>query len=135
MAVQKAQQEVPDPSRQRQGEHHSRRQPSDDECRRRHDAALLGAELAPQSVGLQGRHRDDEEVRRVAPPERIDVEDWPFGLEELEQYYDKVEYELGVSGQAGNIKGAIDPKGKHFRRRATPRLPDAAAAQAPASST
>ena len=28
------------------------------------------------------------------------MEDWPFGLEELESYYDKVEYELGMSGQA-----------------------------------
>jgi gluconate 2-dehydrogenase alpha chain len=42
------------------------------------------------------------------------VEDWPFGLEELEPYYDKVEYEIGVSGQAGNIKGKIDPRGNTF---------------------
>src|SRR4029450_4834676 len=50
----------------------------------------------------------------------------PFGLEELEQYYDKVEYELGVSGQAGNIKGTIDPKGNIFegaRSRAYPMPP------------
>jgi hypothetical protein len=25
------------------------------------------------------------------------MEDWPFGLEELEPHYDKVEYELGVA--------------------------------------
>jgi gluconate 2-dehydrogenase alpha chain len=42
------------------------------------------------------------------------VEDWPFGLEELEPYYDKVEYALGVSGQAGNVKGVIDPRGNIF---------------------
>ena len=42
------------------------------------------------------------------------VEDWPFGLEELEPYYDKVEHALGVSGQAGNVKGAIDPRGNIF---------------------
>ena len=42
------------------------------------------------------------------------VEDWPFGLDELEPYYDKVEYALGVSGQAGNVKGAIDPRGNIF---------------------
>jgi choline dehydrogenase-like flavoprotein len=29
--------------------------PSDDECGRRHHATLLGAELAAQSVGFQGR--------------------------------------------------------------------------------
>src|SRR5262249_16783394 len=38
-------------------------------------------------------------------PKGSTVEDWPFGLEELEPYYDKVEYEIGVSGQAGNIQG------------------------------
>src|SRR6516225_2759413 len=38
-------------------------------------------------------------------PKGSTVEDWPFGLEELEPYYDKVEYEVGVSGQAGNVGG------------------------------
>jgi gluconate 2-dehydrogenase alpha chain len=42
------------------------------------------------------------------------VEDWPFGLEELEPYYDKVERAVGVSGQAGNVKGAVDPRGNIF---------------------
>jgi gluconate 2-dehydrogenase alpha chain len=51
------------------------------------------------------------------------VEDWPFGLDELEPYYDKVERAVGVSGQAGNIKGVIDPRGNIFegpRERAYP---------------
>jgi gluconate 2-dehydrogenase alpha chain len=47
-------------------------------------------------------------------PKGSTVEDWPFGLEELEPYYDKVEYEIGVSGQAGNIKGKVDPRGNTF---------------------
>jgi gluconate 2-dehydrogenase alpha chain len=54
------------------------------------------------------------------------VEDWPFGLEELEPYYDKVEYALGVSGQAGNINGVIDRRGNIFegpRTRAYPMPP------------
>jgi len=54
------------------------------------------------------------------------VEDWPFGLDELEPYYDKVEYEVGVSGQAGNINGKIDPRGNPFegqRKRAYPMPP------------
>ena len=50
-------------------------------------------------------------------PKGSTVEDWPFGYEELEPYYDKVEYELGVSGKAGNIKGKIDPARQHLRRR------------------
>ena len=50
-------------------------------------------------------------------PKGSTVEDWPFGLEELEPYYDKVEYEIGVSGQAGNINGKIDRARQHLRRR------------------
>jgi gluconate 2-dehydrogenase alpha chain len=42
------------------------------------------------------------------------VEDWPFGLEELEPHYDAVERELGVSGKAGNINGRIDARGNIF---------------------
>src|SRR6202007_2599123 len=38
-------------------------------------------------------------------PKGSTVEDWPCGLEELEPYYDKVEYEIGISGQAGNVGG------------------------------
>src|SRR6188474_1615879 len=47
-------------------------------------------------------------------PKGSTVEDWPFGIEELEPYYDKVEYEIGISGQAGNVNGAIDKRGNIF---------------------
>ncbi len=70
-AVQKANQEIPtsratasSPTGPR-GAH-----PSDAERRRRHDAALLGAELAAEPVGLQGRQRDEAPLRRVAHPDR-----------------------------------------------------------------
>src|SRR5438309_979682 len=59
-------------------------------------------------------------------PKGSTVEDWPFGLEELEPYYDKVEHEVGVSGQAGNINGKIDPRGNIFegpRKRGYPMPP------------
>ena len=56
------------------------------------------------------------------------VEDWPFGYDELEPYYDKVECEIGVSGQAGNIKGKIDRARQPLRRPAPARVSDAAAA-------
>jgi gluconate 2-dehydrogenase alpha chain len=59
-------------------------------------------------------------------PKGSTVEDWPFGLEELEPYYDTVEHEVGVSGQAGNIGGALDPKGNIFegaRKRGYPMSP------------
>src|SRR5579862_2193838 len=59
-------------------------------------------------------------------PKGSTVEDWPFGLEELEPYYDKVEYEIGVSGKAGNLSGKLDPAGNIFegpRKRDYPMPP------------
>ena len=59
-------------------------------------------------------------------PKGSTVEDWPFDLEELEPYYDIVEREIGVSGQAGNIDGAIDRRGNIFegpRKREFPMPP------------
>ena len=59
-------------------------------------------------------------------PKGSTVEDWPFGLDELEPYYDRVEHEIGVSGQAGNIRGTIDRRGNIFegpRSRAFPMPP------------
>lgn len=56
-------------------------------------------------------------------PRGSTVEDWPFGLEELEPYYDVVERELGVSGKAGNIGGTIDPRGNVFEGARTREYP------------
>ncbi len=59
-------------------------------------------------------------------PKGSTVEDWPFGLEELEPYYDRVEREIGVSGKAGNIDGRIDRGGNIFegpRKREYPMPP------------
>jgi gluconate 2-dehydrogenase alpha chain len=58
-----------------------------------------------------------ETKRRYGPsrlPRGSTVEDWPFGIEELEPYYDRVEYEIGVSGQAGNVGGKVDQRGNIF---------------------
>ena len=62
-------------------------------------------------------------------PKGSTVEDWPFGLEELEPYYDKVEHEIGVSGKAGNINGHDRPARQHLRGAARARVSDAAAAR------
>ena len=34
-------------------------------------------------------------------PEDSTVEDWPISYDDLEPFYDKVEYTVGVSGRAG----------------------------------
>ena len=47
-------------------------------------------------------------------PRGSTVEDWPFGLEEVEPYYEIVENEIGVSGKAGNLNGKIDARGNIF---------------------
>src|SRR6187549_3615812 len=59
-------------------------------------------------------------------PKGSTVVDWPFGYDELEPYYDKIEYEVGVSGQAGNVNGKIDARGNKFegqRKRPYPMPP------------
>lgn len=59
-------------------------------------------------------------------PSGTTVEDWPFAYEELEPYYDKVEYAVGISGQAGNVRGKINPAGNIFegpRQREYPMRP------------
>src|SRR4030095_8614714 len=42
------------------------------------------------------------------------VNDCAVKKNELEPYYDKVEYAIGVSGKAGNINGKIDERGNIF---------------------
>lgn len=69
------------------------------------------------TIDRYGRHR---------LPGDSTVEDWPFGYDELEPYYDRVEYSVGVSGQAGNVGGHLDYRGNIFegeRQRAYPMRP------------
>jgi gluconate 2-dehydrogenase alpha chain len=59
------------------------------------------------------------------PPDST-VADWPLTYDDLEPYYDKVEYLHGESGQAGNIQGVIQPGGNPLeapRSRAYPNPP------------
>lgn len=58
-----------------------------------------------------------ETIRRYSAsriPKGSTIEDWPFDYSELEPYYDKVEYAIGVSGKAGNLNGKIDERGNIF---------------------
>jgi gluconate 2-dehydrogenase alpha chain len=61
-----------------------------------------------------------------AIPQGSTLEDWPLSYEELESFYDRVEYEIGVSGKAGNIQGRLDPRGNVYegpRQREYPMPP------------
>ncbi len=70
-----------------------------------------------------------ESIRRYGPnslPKGSTLEDWPLTYDDLENYYDIVEHEVGVSGRAGNLNGKLDPRGNVFeapRKRDFPMPP------------
>src|SRR5215813_11878145 len=79
-------------------------------------------------------HDDDFRVRSAtierygasAIPDDCSVTDWPLSYADLEPYYDRAEYELGVSGKAGNLRGQKIVGGNVFeapRRRDYPLPP------------
>lgn len=47
-------------------------------------------------------------------PEGHQIQDWPMSYDELEPFYDRFEYTLGISGKAGNLKGQTQPGGNPF---------------------
>ncbi|MGH9257669.1 MAG: GMC family oxidoreductase [Vicinamibacterales bacterium] len=59
-------------------------------------------------------------------PEESSLVDWPLTYADLEPFYDRAEYELGVSGRAGNLQGRRIDGGNVFeapRRREYPLPP------------
>jgi gluconate 2-dehydrogenase alpha chain len=70
-----------------------------------------------QPWDFQARSETIKRYGQNALPQGTTLEDWPVTYEELEPYYDLVEYEIGVSGKAGNLKGQIDPRGNIFEGR------------------
>jgi gluconate 2-dehydrogenase alpha chain len=79
-------------------------------------------------------HEDDFRVRsktierygQNAIPADSSFVDWPLSYADLEPYYDRAEYELGVSGKAGNLGGKKIDGGNVFeapRRRDYPLPP------------
>ena len=47
-------------------------------------------------------------------PEGMTIQDWPITYDDLEPYYDAVDYDIGASGQAGNLNGTIIEGGNPF---------------------
>src|SRR5262249_35193235 len=79
-------------------------------------------------------HEDDFRARShtiarygaSAVPEHSSLADWALSYADLEPYYDRAEYELGVSGKAGNVQGKNIDGGNVFeapRRRDYPLPP------------
>ena len=63
---------------------------------------------------LQARLGVDQALRAERDPETSTSIDWPYDYAELEPYYDKHEYFVGISGQHGNLNGTIDQRGNIF---------------------
>jgi gluconate 2-dehydrogenase alpha chain len=79
-------------------------------------------------------HEDDFRARShtiarygaSAIPPDSSLADWPLSYADLEPYYDKAEYEIGISGKAGNMQGRKIEGGNVFeapRRREFPLPP------------
>ena len=75
---------------------------------------------------FRARSQTTERYGEAAIPADSSLTDWPLGYADLEPYYDRAEYELGVSGKAGNLQGTIVDGGNVFeapRRREYPLPP------------
>ena len=75
--------------------------------------------------------RRSSATARSAIPEDSSLVDWPLSYAELEPYYDRAEYELGISGKAGNLHGQEDRRRQRFRGAAGARISAAAAGHGP----
>ncbi|MGN6765804.1 MAG: GMC family oxidoreductase, partial [Rhizobiaceae bacterium] len=89
----------------------------------------LGSFLPGTNVGGSGLHwngqtwrflptdflaRSHNEGRYGPLAEDMTVQDWGVTYEELEPHYDQFEYLCGISGKAGNLKGAKQEGGNPF---------------------
>src|SRR3982075_3229066 len=75
---------------------------------------------------FRARSQTIERYGAGALPEDCSLTDWPVSYADLEPYYDRAEYELGVSGKAGNLQGKKIDGGNVFeapRRREYPLPP------------
>nr|WP_320136582.1 GMC family oxidoreductase [uncultured Amphritea sp.] len=68
----------------------------------------------PQAEELRLKSYVTEEFGADIIPEDMTIQDWGVSYEELEPYFDRFEYMLGISGQAGNLGGKTVPGGNPF---------------------
>src|ERR1700736_1196371 len=54
---------------------------------------------------FRARSQTIERYGASAIPQDSSLADWPLKYADLEPFYDQAEYELGVSGKAGNLEG------------------------------
>lgn len=66
----------------------------------------------PSDMQYRTHHLERYGADRI--PEGATIQDWPLTYDELAPYYDRMEYDIGISGQAGNLSGTIIPGGNPF---------------------
>ena len=67
-----------------------------------------------QDTDFRMRTHTIERYGKDFMPAGISVQDWGVTADDLEPYYDRFEYLLGISGKAGNLKGQRQPGGYPF---------------------
>ena len=67
---------------------------------------------------FRARSHTIERYGASAIPQDSSLADWPLSYADLEPYNDRAEYELGVSGKAGNVQGNKIDGGECSKRRA-----------------
>jgi gluconate 2-dehydrogenase alpha chain len=63
---------------------------------------------------FKARTHIEQRYGRKFIPEDMTIQDWGVSYDDLEPYYDQWEYLCGISGQAGNVQGRIQPGGNPF---------------------
>src|SRR5262249_15638275 len=61
--------------------------------------------LRPPEDDFRARTHPIDRYGLAAIPQDSSLADWPLTYAELEPNYDRAEYEIGVSGKAGNLQG------------------------------
>ena len=103
----------------------------------RHRSTPARASAAPRSTGRRSSGGTSSTTSATAPtsssatarrrsPRARTIQDWGISYDELEPYYDAFEWDIGASGNAGNIHGKIRPGGNPFeapRSRGYPNPP------------
>jgi gluconate 2-dehydrogenase alpha chain len=62
-------------------------------------------------------------------PDDMTIQDWPVTYQELEPYYDQFEKLAGIGGNAGNLRGQIQPGGNPFEGPRSAAYPNPAVQQ------
>lgn len=72
----------------------------------------------PEDFKLRSHYTERYGEKRL--PEGSTIQDWPVSYEELEPYYTQVDYDMGVSGQVGNLRGQLIEGGNPFEWHSEP---------------